>query len=252
MDGHGADHQRHHRVGRNAEREQRNERGLRRRVVGAFRRRHAFDGAAAEALRMLGHPLLERVGGERRDHRAAARQDAEQRADDGAAADGAGRSLQIRQRRHQAGDLGLDDLAALLRLSRLRRISPKPNTPMRDDDEADAVGQFGDAEGHALGAGLEIGADHRQQQADQDHGDRLEHRALGQHHREDQAEHHQREIFRRAEQQREAGQRRAERRDQHGRDAAGEERADGGDRERRAGAALPAIWWPSSAGDDRR
>ena len=41
---------------------------------------------------------------------------------------------------------------------------------MRDDDEADAVGQFGDAEGHALGAGLEIGADHRQQQADQDHG----------------------------------------------------------------------------------
>ena len=36
-----------------------------------------------------------------------------------------------------------------------------------------------------------------------------------------------------------AGQRRAERRDQHGRDAAGEERADRGDRERRTGAALP-------------
>ena len=35
-----------------------------------------------------------------------------------------------------------------------------------------------------------------------------------------------------------AGQRRAERRHQHGGDAAGEERADGGDGERRAGAAL--------------
>ena len=50
VDGHGADHQRHHRVRRDAEREQRNERGLRGRVVGAFRRRDAFDGAAAEPL----------------------------------------------------------------------------------------------------------------------------------------------------------------------------------------------------------
>jgi hypothetical protein len=38
--------------------------------------------------------------------------------------------------------------------------------------------------------------------------------------------------------QRELGQRRARSRDQHGRDAAGEERADRGDRERRTGAAL--------------
>ena len=47
------------------------------------------------------------------------------------------------------------------------------------------------------------------------------------------------------------GQRRAERRHQHGRDAAGKERADGGDRERRAGAALPRHLMAVEAGDDR-
>ena len=107
-----------------------------------------------------------------------------------------------------------------------------------DDDEADAVGQFRDAPGHALGAGLEVGADHRHQQAGQDHGQRLDDRALGEHHREDQAQHHQREVFGGAEQQRHRGERGAERRDQDGRDAACEERADGGDGERRSGAAL--------------
>ena len=55
----------------------------------------ALDGAVAEALRRLRHLLLERVGGERRDHRAATRQDAEQRADDGAARDRAGRVDQV-------------------------------------------------------------------------------------------------------------------------------------------------------------
>ncbi len=53
VDGHRADHQRHHRVRRNAERQQRNERGLRGGVVGAFRRRDAFDRAPAEPLGCL-------------------------------------------------------------------------------------------------------------------------------------------------------------------------------------------------------
>ena len=50
VNGHRADHQRHHRVRRDAERQQRNERGLRRGIVGAFRRRDAFDRALAEPL----------------------------------------------------------------------------------------------------------------------------------------------------------------------------------------------------------
>ena len=75
------------RIGRNAEREQRDERGLRGGIVGAFRRRHAFDRAAAEARRVPRDLLLERVGRERRDDGAAAGQDAEDRAEHGAAAD---------------------------------------------------------------------------------------------------------------------------------------------------------------------
>ena len=93
----------------------------------------------------------------------------------------------------------------------------------------------------------------RQQQAGQDHRQRLEHRALGQHDGEDQAQHHQREIFGRPEQQREAGQRRAERRDQHGRRRS-RRRTSRWRRWTSAGPARPcrAIWWPSSAGDHRR
>ncbi len=77
-----------------------------------------------------------------------------------------------------------------------------------------------------------------QQDADQDDGDRLGHRAARQHDREHQAQHHQREVVGRAEQQRHARQRGGQRGDDERRDAAGDERADGGDAERDAGAAL--------------
>ena len=96
----------------------------------------------------------------------------------------------------------LHDVAALLRHFQVADDLGKAEHAHRHVGEADAVGQFGDVEGHAAGAGFQIGADHRQQQAGEDHGDGLEHRALGKHHRENQAEHHQREIFRRPEQQR--------------------------------------------------
>ena len=49
-------------------------------------------------------------------------------------------------------------------------------------------GAFNLSEAHALGAGLKVRADHRHQQAGEDHGQRLEHGALGEHDREDQAE----------------------------------------------------------------
>ena len=81
VDGHGAHHQRHHRVGRDAEREQRDEGGLRAGVVGRFRPGHALDGARAEARRVLGELLLQRIGRERPQHRAVAGQDAQDRAD---------------------------------------------------------------------------------------------------------------------------------------------------------------------------
>ena len=97
-----------------------------------------------------------------------------------------------------------------------------------------------------MSAAVDVGADQAEQQADQHHADRLDHRAVRQHDGGDQAEHHQREIVRRVELLRERGQRRAERRDEHGADAAGEERAERRDRRapRRRGPAC-AIWWPS-------
>ena len=66
----------------------------------------------------------------------------------------------------------------------------------------------------------------------------MQDRAARQHHGEDQAHDHEREILGRAEDQRELGERGAERRDDEGRHGAGEERADGRDAERHAGAAL--------------
>src|SRR6266849_3594107 len=92
---HRADHQRHDRVGRDAEREERDERALRARVVRRFRPGHALDGAPAEAARVLRQLLLQRVGGEGPQHRAVAGQDAERGAEQGPAPDGAGGVLQI-------------------------------------------------------------------------------------------------------------------------------------------------------------
>ena len=108
----------------------------------------------------------------------------------------------------------------------------------RDRDEVQPIGIFADAEGEARRAGIDVGADEAEQQAERHHGQRLDDRAVRKRDRGDEADDHQREIFGRAELQRDAGQRRREDRDQEGRDGAGEERAEGGDRKCRAGPAL--------------
>ncbi len=87
LDDEGADHQRHHRVRRDAEGQHRDERGLRGGVVGALGAGDALDGAAAEVLRVARELLLHRVGGEGGEHVAAAGQHAEDRAERGAAQD---------------------------------------------------------------------------------------------------------------------------------------------------------------------
>ena len=131
VDGHGADHQRHHGVGRDAEREQRNEGGLRAGVVGRFRPGDALDGAAAEARGILGELLLQRVGGERPEHGAVAgqqargatpRQRAAQRSGQPTAGGPRGWAAAGRWRRARR--------RASASVSRLRRISAKPNMPM--------------------------------------------------------------------------------------------------------------------------
>jgi hypothetical protein len=87
LDDHRADHQRHHRVRRNAEGEHRDERGLRTGIVGRFRTGNPGDRPVAEFFRMFRNLLLDRVGRKRRKDGAAARQDAEDRADGRAAQD---------------------------------------------------------------------------------------------------------------------------------------------------------------------
>ena len=158
-------------------------------------------------------------------------------------------SIRILSRRHQSADLGVQDVATLLRQFEIADDLREPEHAHGDVGEPDAVGEFREIEGHATGAGFEIGADHREEQAEHDHGDRLEHRAFRQHDREDQAEHHEREVFGRPEQQREAGQRRTERRHQHRRHATGKERADRGDRKRGARASLPRHLVTVESGD---
>ena len=72
--------------------------------------------------------------------------------------------------------------------------------------KVDPVGQEGQPEGHPLLARLQIGAYRREQNADEDHRHGFQDRAMGEHHREDQAHDHQREILRRAKQQGKAGE----------------------------------------------
>ena len=107
-----------------------------------------------------------------------------------------------------------------------------------DGREVDAVGKLGHVEGEALRAGIDVGADQAEQQAEEHHGDRLDDRAAGQHDRGHEAQRHQRAVVGRPELLRHARQRLGEDHDDDGADGAGEERADGRDRERRTGAAL--------------
>ena len=81
LDDERADHERHHRVRRQAQGQQRDERGLGRRVVRRFGAGHAFDRAVTERLRMLRDALLQGVGGEGGEDVPGAGQDAEHRAE---------------------------------------------------------------------------------------------------------------------------------------------------------------------------
>ncbi len=118
-------------------------------------------------------------------------------------------------------------------------------------DELDAVGQFDDVEGEARRAGIDVLPGEPEQDAEHHHGQRLHHRAGGQRHRGDEAQHHQREIFRCAELQGEIGERRREHREQEGRDRAGEEGAERRGGERRPRPALPRHLVAVDGGDHR-
>ncbi len=90
---HALDHQRgedhgNRRVARDPEREQRDERGAGRGVVGRLRAGDALDGPVAEALGGARDALLDRVGNQRGDQRPAPGEQPHQEADDGPARNG--------------------------------------------------------------------------------------------------------------------------------------------------------------------
>jgi hypothetical protein len=186
LDDHRADHQRHDRVCRYAERQHRNERRLGAGVVGGFRGSNAFDGTLAEAPRTAGQTLFDRIGGERRENGAAARQNSEHGAKCGAAQDGRNDRLQIVLAGEQVGDLPDHDVTLGLVFEVAKNLGYAEDTHC-DGDEIQTIGKFQAAQSKARRAGIDIGADQPQKQAQHDHGDGLKDRAMGKSDRGDKA-----------------------------------------------------------------
>jgi hypothetical protein len=198
------------------------------------------------------HLLLHRVGGERRQHRAATGQHTQQRAQRGAAQHRREGILEVLLGRPQAVHVLGEDLAVLGRAAQVGGDLGEAEDAHRDRDEVDAVGQLGNVEAVTRHAGDDVGVDLTEQQAEDDHAQRLDQRARRQHHGADQAQHHQAEVFGRAELERQLGQRRREGRDDQRAHAAGEERSQPGRGQRRPGSALACHRVAVDRGDHRR
>ena len=110
---------------------------------------------------ILGELLLERVGGERPEHRAVAGQDAEDRAEDRAAQDRAGRTASDPPCSAAAGRSRRARRRASPVCSRLRRISAKPNMPMASTAKSMPSESAWRPKVMRSCAGLEVGADGR-------------------------------------------------------------------------------------------
>src|SRR3546814_14640666 len=98
---------------RDSERQHRDERGLRCGVVGGFGCGYPLDGARAELFGCLRELLFERVGGERSQRGAAARQHAEAHAEAGAAQDGPPGPSETLPARPEYLDLAADQFGTL-------------------------------------------------------------------------------------------------------------------------------------------
>ena len=144
--------------------------------------------------------------------------------------------LGIKSRKARRRDLLGDGLA------RRRQDLAQAEQADRNRHDADAVAQLLDVEAVAEVARHDVDADAAQQQADARHQQRAHQRGRRHVGEEHEAEHEQRGVFRRAEAQREAGKRRRHEGEQDHAEGAGDERADRGDGERRAGAALAGPW----------
>ncbi|MNK94373.1 hypothetical protein D3C87_1145720 [compost metagenome] len=183
--------------------------------------------------------LLDGVGRESRQQRTATGQDAQRRTQRGAAQHGGQHALEVFLGREQARDLGGEHLALILGTGQVGNDLSVAEHAHGDGDEAQAVGQLRNVEAVARHARVDVGAHQAQQQADQDHADGLEQRARSQYHGTDETEDHQREVFGRAELERDLRQRRRKRGKDQRAHAARKERAQPRGRER--GPATPLL-----------
>jgi hypothetical protein len=167
-----------------------------------------------------------------------------------AAQDGGDHPPPILAGRHQAGDLGDGQFAPAFVLQVGDDVADAEHAH-GDDDEVDAVGQLHHAERVALRAGVDVGADQPEQQAQDDHAQRVKDGAVGEDDRGYEAQHHQGEIFCRAEPQGQIGEKGCEEGDQQGADRACEEGRDGGRRQCPPCFALPCHLVSVKGGDHR-
>jgi hypothetical protein len=158
-----------------------------------------FDAAGADLVLVLADLLVDGVGRELGDHRAAAGQDAQEGADH-AAAQGAGDdALELRPGRHQL-DLAVERRALVAAVQVLGDLGDA-EAAQRDADQADAVGQEGQVHGEALHAAVDVGADLAEQHADQAHRHAVEQAAGGDEAHADEADQHQGAVVGRPEQE---------------------------------------------------
>ena len=132
---------------------------------------------------------------------------------------------------------GAVTLAVTVRLG-VERISPRPNSPTATGTMPMPSPRSGNVEGVAEMAGHHVDADAAEQQAEGRHQQRAGERGGRHVGEEDQAEDQERGVFRRPEAQRKGAERRRDHGQRDDAEGAGDERADRGDAERRAGAAL--------------
>ncbi len=234
-----AQQQRHHGVAGNAETHGRDEVALHRGVRGGLRARNALDRAVTETFRRFRNLLLGGVGHKGGDGRTGSRDQRAQAAEKGAADHRPERQFEVGLRRKHVGDsdLGVFHVDGFGIVDAVHEFGDAEHSE-RQRDDLDAVEQFSNTESEARLAGLDVGSDDADKEAEHRHRDALERRALGQRRSGQQSHQHQRAHFGRTEFERHLDQ--EWRQENHLGDAErrADEGGDDGDAERRSALAL--------------
>jgi hypothetical protein len=205
----------------------------------------------AELLGVLGELLLHRVGQERGNLCSTRGDGAEGKADQGAAQPGLPGAPPVFA--VHPGTVDVDDLGGITAQVRgdPERLADREQAH-RDHDDVDPVSELGDAEGEPLLAGGRVDADRADEQSDAERSEapdlrRPQHRGHG-----DEGQHHDREVVRRAELDRELDDLGRDEGQREGADGARDERPDRRGGQGRSATALLGHQVAFDGCDDRR